>query len=323
MQLGLSPDQTHPDFSEMCHQSKMAESLGFSALWVHEHHSAGMMYPDPLMALAVLAPITATIRLGTSMLLLPLHHPVRMAQSAAMVDVMSGGRLDLGIANGYAATDLAAFGMTGKHRGRRVQQGVELARQLWTGESVTASGEGFELQDFVLFPPPVQRPGPPLLLGGHAPVAIERAARLGDGFFISATTGLELLTELISQYRGLLEELGRRFEGVWLNRVACVVDSARQKAEARDFFASALLGLYDDWGHDNVARLTERERRIDEICRNNLLIGEPAEVLEQVEMYREMGVRHIACLTSFGAPPVDVARRSITLLGEAVIPKLA
>ena len=207
MELGLAPDQTHARFDEMCKQARMAEANGFSTLWVHEHHSEAMMYPDPLMALAALAPVTNTIRLGTSMLLLPIHHPVRMAQGAAMLDVISNGRLTLGIANGYSATDLAAFGVTGKHRGHRLQEGVELARQLWTGVPVTASGDDFELQDFVLFPPPVQQPGPPVYLGGHAEVAIKRAARLGDGYFLSATAGKAQAAQLIGSYRAELAAL--------------------------------------------------------------------------------------------------------------------
>src|SRR5210317_660161 len=112
MELGLAPDQSQQTFSLMCSQARLAESVGFTTLWAHEHHSQAMMYPDPLMALAVLAAATSSIKLGTSMLLLPIHHPVRVAQQAAMLDVSSGGRFCLGVANGYSATDLATFGVS-------------------------------------------------------------------------------------------------------------------------------------------------------------------------------------------------------------------
>ena len=322
MELGLSPDQTHADFTEMLEQGVMAESYGFAALWVHEHHSAAMMYPDPLMALAALAPVTGSIKLGTSMLLLPIHHPVRMAQSAAMLDVLSGGRVLLGISNGYSATDLAAFGVTGKHRGRRLQQGLELARQLWSGKPVTAIGDGFELNDFVMFPPTVQQGGPPIYLGGHADVAIKRAATHGDGYFLSATAGLPQLKSLIEKYQSYLNSVSP-FEGVWLNRVTCVVENNKQKEVARAFFAKALIALYASWGHSNVTGLSERQRSIDDICRNNLIVGEADECLEQIAQYQSLGVTHIACLTSFGGPPTEVSRRSINLLGKQVIPNLS
>lgn len=161
MKFGLAPDQSQGTFERMQTQARLAESLGYASLWTHEHHSEGMMYPDPLMALAALVPTTNSIRLGTSMLLLPIHHPVRVAQEAAMLDVFSNGRLDLGVANGYAAGDLRTFGVASSHRGKRLTQGITLMRSLWSGDKVTASGEGYDLEKFVLFPLP---PRPAALL---------------------------------------------------------------------------------------------------------------------------------------------------------------
>lgn len=95
------------------------------------------------------------------------------------------------------------------------------------------------------------------------------------------------------------------------------------KEAARDFFAKALIALYDSWGHANVAKMSQQQRRVEDICKNNLIIGEAEECHDQIAAYAELGVRHIACLTSFGAPPAEVARRSIRLIGEKIIPKLA
>ena len=100
MKFGLAPIQSKPTFERMLDQARLAEDLGFAELFAHEHHSEAMLYPDPLMALAAMATAIERIRLGTNMLLLPIHHPVRVTQEAAMVDVLSGGRLDLGVANG-------------------------------------------------------------------------------------------------------------------------------------------------------------------------------------------------------------------------------
>ena len=120
MKFGFAPVQSQLHFEAMRIQARLAEELGFETLWAHEHHSGGMMYPDPLMTLAVLAPVTKRIGLGTDMLLLPIHHPVRVAQEAAMLDVLSDGRLRLGVANGYSQQDLRAFGMSGKNRGQKL-----------------------------------------------------------------------------------------------------------------------------------------------------------------------------------------------------------
>src|SRR5215469_14780843 len=117
MQFGFAPVQSEPTFQPMIGQARLAEELGFHTLWVHEHHSQAMMYPDPLMALAALAPHTTTTRLGTNMLLLPLWHPVRVAEQAAMLDVLSAGRLVLGVAAGYAKDEFANFQVDRKERG--------------------------------------------------------------------------------------------------------------------------------------------------------------------------------------------------------------
>lgn len=321
MEFGLAPDQSRKNFDVMQDQASLADSLGYAALWVHEHHSEGMMYPDPLMALAALAPVTSTIKLGTSMLLLPIHHPVRVAQEAAMLDVLSGGRVCLGLANGYAQRDLDTFGVPGSHRGKRMTEGVELIRRLWRGGAVSAKGEGFDLQDFVLFPPPVQVNGPPLYLGGHAEVAIRRAAELGDGYFISATASCEMVGELIRVYRGCLEEANKPLKGAYINRVVCVTKTARQKADAEVFYSKALLRLYDSWGHDNIRGLLAHERTAEHVSQANLIVGEPEECYEKILQYQQLGVEHIACLANFGMPPLDVMEQSIRLLGEKIIPR--
>lgn len=321
MEFGLAPDQSKPTFEDMQRQAHMAESLGYASLWTHEHHSNAMMYPDPLMALAALAQVTRTIRLGTSMLLLPIHHPVRVAQEAAMLDVLSGGRVSLGLAGGYSAGDLDTFGISSSQRGRRMSEGVKLIRALWSGQDVTAEGEDFRLRDFEFFPLPLQAGGPPIYIGGHAPVALRRAAELGDNFFISATAGIDMVGELIGTYRGFMEELGKPFRGVLLNRVVCVVETASQKAEAEAFYAKALIRLYQSWGHDNVVRLDEEQRSVAHIAATNCLIGTAEEVYDRVLEYEALGVGHIACLMNFGKPPTELLERSLVLLGEKVIPR--
>jgi probable F420-dependent oxidoreductase len=323
MRFGLSPTQSKPTFDTMQQQARLAEALGFEILWAHEHHSQAMMYPDPLMTLAALAGVTERIGLGTNMLLLPLHHPVRVAQEAAMVDVLSQGRLRLGVAKGYSPTDLRTFGVSPQQRARHLTTGIELIRALWQGGAVTRTAEDFDLDGFRLFPLPVQKPAPPIYIGGHATEAIRRAARLGDGYLISTTESIDHVRERVATYRAALADLGKPWQAPLLNRLVCTVRNRREKTAAVQQYASALLALYDAWGHGNVTGLSAEARTPERISRTHLIVGEPSECIERIGEYAEIGVGHIACLMNFGNPPLDLVERSLRLFGERVIPHFA
>jgi probable F420-dependent oxidoreductase len=323
MEFGLAPTQSQPRFDVLRAQAGRAEELGFETLWAHEHHSQAMMYPDPLATLAAMAGVTRRIGLGTNMLLLPLHHPVRVAQHAAMVDVLSEGRVRLGVANGYSPVDFATFGVSTHDRGRRLGEGLELVRALWSGDPVTRTGRDFDLEDFQLFPLPVQRPGPPIYVGGQARVAIRRAAKLGDGYLVSTTETLPNVAARVRTYRSECQALKISPGRLLLNRIVCTVDTRARKLEAQDFFAKALLRLYDSWGHTNVTGLSEAERATERVSRDHFVIGEPSECIELLGHYRELGIDHVACLMSFGGPPLEWVDRSLTLFGERVLPALS
>jgi alkanesulfonate monooxygenase SsuD/methylene tetrahydromethanopterin reductase-like flavin-dependent oxidoreductase (luciferase family) len=323
MRFGFSPTQSRPTFEAMQAQARLAETLGFETLWAHEHHSQAMMYPDPLMTLAALAGVTERIGLGTNMLLLPLHHPVRVAQEAAMVDVLSGGRLRLGVAKGYSPADLRTFGVSRAQRAHRLSLGIELIRSLWEGAEVTRKGEDFDLEGFRLFPLPVQKPGPPICVGGTATEAIRRAARLGDDYLISTTETIDRVADRVATYRTALDDIGKPWRAPLLNRLVCAVRNRREKADAERHYAGALLALYDAWGHDNVTGLSPGERSPERIGRTHLIVGEPSECIERIHEYAQTGIGHIACLMNFGDPDLDLVERSMRLFGERVIPRCA
>ncbi len=323
MQFGLAPTQSQPRFDAMLAQARLAEELGFETLWAHEHHSEAMMYPDPLATLAALASVTRRIGLGTNMLLLPLHHPVRVAQHAAMIDVLSQGRLRLGVSNGYSPVDFATFGVETRARGARLGEGIDLIRALWSGDPVTRNGHGFELQDFSLFPLPLQRPGPPIYVGGQVEVAIRRAAAKGDGYLISTTETLANVEERAIAYREVCEALGVPVGKLLLNRIVCCVESRAARRDAEAFYATALLRLYDSWGHANVTALSAAEREPERVSREHFIIGEPSECVERLAAYAEIGIDHVACLMSFGGPPPERVEASIRLFGEEVLPRVA
>lgn len=152
-------------------------------------------------------------------------------------------------------------------------------------------------------------------------MAIRRAAKIGDNYFISTTASIATVGQLIETYRRFRVEFDKPFEGVYLNRIVCVTRNAKQKAEAEEFYARALLKLYDSWGHENVTSMDETERSVEHISGANLIVGEPEECIDRFQEYLALGVGHIACLTNFGFPPAEWMGQSIRLMGEKVIPR--
>ena len=309
----------------MLRQAELAESLGFDVLWAHEHHSGAAMYPAPLMTLAALASRTKRIGLGTNMLLLPLYHPLRVAEDSAMVDVMSGGRLRLGVSAGYAESDLRAFAVPPGERVRRMRDGIGLIRAVWTGEPVTLENSLSHLTEFKLFPRPLQDPAPPIYVGGTVDAAIRRAARLGDEFLISTTQRIADIPRIIAVYNDELRRIGKDPSGksTTLNRIVHVVPDGGSKAGAVEFFSQRFLRLYDAWGHQNVTALGDAARSSADVDAEHFIIGEPAECIDRIARYAGLGVREIACLMNFGGPESASVERSMRLFAERVMPVVA
>jgi alkanesulfonate monooxygenase SsuD/methylene tetrahydromethanopterin reductase-like flavin-dependent oxidoreductase (luciferase family) len=276
MRFGLAPVQFLPHFDAMLQQVLLAEALGFDGLWLQEHHSAGAMYPAPLMALAALAGRTQWIGLGTDMLLLPLYHPLRVAEEGAMLNALSGGRLRLGVSAGYSPADLQAFEVPANERGRRMREGLQLIRAVWTGEHEALGARFAHLRGYILFPKPVQQPAPPIYVGATVDTAIRRAARLGDEFVISATQRRGDIPRMLRVYHEELRRLGRdpAVKVTVLNRIVHVVPDRAAKQEALHFFGERFLRLYDTWGHQNVPGLDHASHSLVQVSQDRFRTDE-------------------------------------------------
>jgi alkanesulfonate monooxygenase SsuD/methylene tetrahydromethanopterin reductase-like flavin-dependent oxidoreductase (luciferase family) len=177
------------------------EAMGFGAAYVPEHHLADDGYlPSPLVLLAAIAARTRTMRLATGIALAPLYEPVRFAQDAAMIDILSEDRLELGLAIGYRKRETAAFGVDFTRRGARFDAFLEIVTRLWAGETVDFAGPHFRVEGARLSPP-APRGRIPLYIGGFSEKALDRAARYGDGYVGTP--------ELWEVYAAKLRERGR------------------------------------------------------------------------------------------------------------------
>jgi probable F420-dependent oxidoreductase len=167
-----------------------AEAVGFEGLWVGDHVALPDTAPDPateprleaLTALTFLAAATRTVRLGVGVLVLPQRQPVLLAKQLTSLDVLSGGRLIVGLGGGYVEQELGAFGVSLADRGAMTDEHVDALLALWAGQREFA-GRWVRFSGVRQTPAPVQRPRPPLVVGGHARAALRRAVRVGDGWF--------------------------------------------------------------------------------------------------------------------------------------------
>lgn len=169
-------------YAESLDQIAWAESIGYRSVWLTEHHFIEDGYtPSPLVIAGAIAARTKEMRISTSLMLLPLHDPIRMAEDAATLSILSGGRFDLGLGVGYKEIEFETFGRKVSHRPSLMEEGLEVLRRAFNGESLKMEGKRFSYPDVTIHPIPETKPK--LLIGAMSPgPAMDRAARLGDGF---------------------------------------------------------------------------------------------------------------------------------------------
>ena len=169
-------------YAEYLDDVTLAENLGFDSVWLSEHHFAEDGYSPSLLPIAgAIAARTTKIRIGTALLLLPLHNAIRIAEDAATLDILSNGRFDLGIGLGFGVKEFAAYGVSRADRGTLMEEGIQVLQGLWRQKAFSFTGKHYKLSDVELAPRPVQEGGPPIWVGAAAPKAIDRAARFGCG----------------------------------------------------------------------------------------------------------------------------------------------
>lgn len=203
-------------YAERLTQIAAAEKMGFESVWLTEHHFCDDGYtPSPLVICANVAARTETLRLGTNLMLLPIADPVRVAEDAATLSLLSGGRFDLGVGLGYREVEFEQFQRKISHRPSLAEEGIEIIRRAWRGEAVNFTGKRFKVGDLRITPAPEQ--APKILLGGMAPPAIDRVARVADGFLCTGGLGLDIYCEALERH-GKPLSAGNVILGCWAIR---------------------------------------------------------------------------------------------------------
>ena len=198
--------------------ARRAEELGYGSLWSYQRLLApadtdwGPHYRsvlDPLIAMAFAAAVTTRARLGTAVINAPFLPPVILAKQLASLDVLARGRLDVGLGLGWAEPEFEAVGATMEHRGARLEETLAVLRALWSDDPVSFDGRFVTVPPSRFDPKPVQRPAPPLLVGGTAEPALRRAGRIGDGWISSSRFDLHAIHAAVSTVSAAAHEAGR------------------------------------------------------------------------------------------------------------------
>jgi alkanesulfonate monooxygenase SsuD/methylene tetrahydromethanopterin reductase-like flavin-dependent oxidoreductase (luciferase family) len=257
--------------------------------------------------------------LGTSVFLLPLHHPVMVAEYVATLDNLCGGKVLFGVGQGYRDSEFSSFGIDKRQRRGRVVEGLEVIRRLWSGEKVTFHGKYFQLDGVSSLPRPLQRPRPPILMGADLIKTVARVPEVADHWIASRRHTKTFLREALPAYKAALERQERPFRGLFIFRDLCIADSSREAEERiRDGYERRYQ-RYQQWGQPG-----ERyDLAFDQLKRDRLILGSPAEVVEQVmEYHREFKTEVMWFMVDWPGMDPKFTLESIERFGAEVIPEI-
>ena len=282
--------------------ARQAEELGFDSVWSGEHVVWRHPIHDALMTLAAAAAVTSRVRVGTSILLLPLKHPVLVAKAVTTLDHVSNGRATLGIGiGGEYAKEFEAIGIPREERGVRANESIQLLKRLWTEESVTFEGRFFKLDEVGLVPKPVQRPHPPILVGGRRG-SLKRTALYADGWMPYMYTP-EMYRDDLAKIEEMAAGAGR--DPAKIERTLYAFISIDDSYEGAAKMAAAALG-------------TNYAQSFDKLVYRYPIIGTPEQCAERLQQFREAGAEHF--ILSPAGPP-EKSRHFPEIIAKEIAPR--
>jgi len=315
-------------YLRMFEQIEELERLGFDDLWVTEHHFSnyGGTISHPPTFLSAVARTTSRIRLGVAISVLPLHNPFEIAESYAMVDVISNGRLEFGVGKGSEAIEFKRAGISQEEATLRMKEVTEIVRQAWSGEPVNFRGEFFEYHDVRVHPIPVQRPHPPIWVG---------AARSEDSFRWAGENGFNLMTlpylyptpdflqENIGVYRRALAQAGHGVSGCEIlgKFHVYVDDSLDQAVREANPYMNNYWGVRYEFDPDLRNRRGSTHDVASDMSEGFIIAGDPQRCIDAIHRWRqEVGLTTLSGTFHFGGMPQELALKNIRLFAEHVMP---
>ncbi|MDA0652119.1 MAG: LLM class flavin-dependent oxidoreductase [Proteobacteria bacterium] len=314
-------------FEELIEECVQAEALGFDSITKTSHYSTAPFQAfQQFPLLARLSAETKRVRLNAGIILLSLHKPLDIAEQLATIDIMSNGRVICGVALGYREVEFAAFGAEVKQRGKRLEENLIALKRLWTEETVSMKGSHFELIEASCCPKPLQKPHPPIWIGANANVAIKRAARLGDCWYINPHNKISTIKEQMEIYKRALDEAGKPFpDELPMRREVFVAKTREEALRIAGPYIKKKYDAYDKWGQGD--QMPEGDGNLaaafDELAGDRFIIGSPDDVTEQiVNLHREIGMNHLIMSIQWADMPHSLTLDTMALLSEKVFPQV-
>ena len=311
--------------------AQAAETLGFRNVWLAEHHFSTYGYLSrPAQLATYVAAKTTRLRVGTAVIVVPLHHPLVIAEEIATLDLLSGGRLDVGLGRGYQHYEFERFGLELENGRARWEESVDVILKAFGGRPFSYEGKFFKIPETSVFPQPLQQPRPPIWITAQSPESVEAAVRRG---FNVLTGGFGVPIERMAEFRRLFDRLVAEVKPerpleVGVQRAVYVTDSeadARAAAEEARWNMRVTLSLRNRYERVEGGRAipvpAAKEPDVDDLLDRFLVIGTPETVIRQIGRVRQLvGITHFNCSLWFGDLEQTRVLRSMELFAREVMP---
>jgi len=311
--------------------AQAAESLGFRNIWLAEHHFSTYGYVSrPAQLATYIAARTTRLRVGTAVIVVPLHHPLVVAEEIATLDQLAGGRVDIGLGRGYQHYEFERLGLELDSARARWEESVDIILEAFRGRPFSYEGKLFRIPETSVFPQPLQKPHPPIWVTAQSPASVEAAVRRG---FNVLTGGFGVPIERMAEFRKLFdrsvaEQRLSQTPEVGVQRAVYVTHSesdARAAAEEARWNMRVTLSLRNHYerveGGRAIAVPAPKEPDLDDLLDRFLIIGTPDTCIRQLRRVQEMvGISHFNCSFWFGDLEHDRVLRSMDLFAREVMP---
>jgi alkanesulfonate monooxygenase SsuD/methylene tetrahydromethanopterin reductase-like flavin-dependent oxidoreductase (luciferase family) len=300
-----------------------AEALGYNSAFVVEHHFTGFgQVSASLTLLTWLAARTKTLRLGTAVMVLPWHNPVLLAEQAATIDLLSGGRLEFGVGKGYRHNEFASFCIPMEEADERFEECLALVIKSWTThERFSHHGKYWHFENIIVEPPTQQKPHPPIWMAAGSPDSIRKVARRGSKLLLDQLASTQLAIERFNIYKIEVEACGRKFDpmDVALSRAFFVAHNAEEKAkaiEARLANQTRLAKLAQTPDGNSKSSMLSFDQTLDAAA-ESAMFGTPDEIAAKLSTLRAAGVEHVLLTGPTGS------RENLRAFARDVMPAFA